>query len=124
MKKSLTQNKIMVKKSRTHGYGVFACKNIQKGEVIEECYVLIVNGKDKKLEDYYFDANGKYALLTGYGIIYNHSEDENAIYYINNRKKLATIKARRKIKKGDEIFISYGEKWFKDRGITPKGNEN
>ena len=115
MKKELFQNKISVKRSRTHGYGVFAGKTIQKGEIIEECYVLITRGKDKALEDYYFDGDGKYALLTGYGIIYNHSDDDNAEYHINVKRRLATIKASRKIKKGEEIFVSYGDEWFKDR---------
>lgn len=117
MKKELFQNKISVKKSRTHGYGVFADKTIQKGETIEECYVLITKGKDKALEDYYFDGDGKYALLTGFGIIYNHSDEDNAEYFINVKRRLATIKALRKIMKGEEIFVSYGEDWFKDRKI-------
>lgn len=117
MKRELFLNKISVKKSPTHGYGVFAGKTIQKGEIIEECYVLITKGKDKALEDYYFDGDGKYALLTGFGIIYNHDDDENAVYSINVKRKLATIKARRKIKKGEEIFVNYGDDWFKDRKI-------
>lgn len=120
MKKILEQNKIYVKKSRTHGYGVYAGKTIKKGEVIEECYVLITRGKDRALEDYYFDAKGKYALLTGFGIIYNHSDDENADYIIDVKRRLATIKAIRTIKKGDEIFLSYGDKWFSSRKLKPK----
>lgn len=120
MKKSLVQNKNIIKKSPTHGYGVFAGKTYKKGDIIEECYLIITRGKDQALEDYYFDADGKYALLTGHGIIYNHSEDENAVYYINTRRKLATIKALRRIKKGEEIFVSYGDEWFKDRKIKCK----
>lgn len=120
MKRELKRNKIFVKKSRLHGYGVFAAKLIRKGEIIEECYIIISRGGDKKLEDYYFDAKGKYALLTGYGIIYNHSEDPNADYFINTKRRLATIKADRNIRKGEEIFVSYGEKWFSSRGKKPK----
>ncbi len=120
MKKILFQNKLVVKKSRTHGYGVFAGKTIKKGEIIEECYVLLTRGKDRKLEDYYFDADGKYALLTGFGVIYNHSDDENADYVISAKRQLATIKAIRTIKKDEEIFVCYGEDWFKDRKIKNK----
>lgn len=120
MKKILFRNNIIVKKSSIHGYGVFAGKTIKKGEIIEECYVLITRGKDPALEDYNFDANGKYALLTGYGIIYNHAENENADYYIYPKRKLAVIKANRTIKKGEEITVSYGEEWFKDRKVKPK----
>lgn len=120
MKAQLFQNKIYVKKSRLHGYGVFAAKTLKKGEKIEECYALISKGGDKVLEDFYFDAKGKSALFTGYGSIYNHSEDPNADYTINIKKRLATIKANRTIRKGEEIFVSYGEEWFTSRRMKPK----
>lgn len=120
MKSRLTQNKLVVKKSSMHGYGVFAEKNLKKGELIEECYALISRGGDKKLEDYYFDAKGKYALLTGFGSIYNHSDEPNAEYDINPKKCLAVIKADKAIRKGEEIFVSYGEEWFSSRGLKPK----
>lgn len=120
MKKKLFQNKLVVKKSSTHGYGVFAEKKIRKGEIIEECYVIISKGGDRKLEDYYFDANGKYAIFTGFGIIYNHSDEPNADYKINLKTRIATIRAEETIPKGSEILVSYGEQWFSDRGIKPK----
>ena len=120
MKKQLFLNKVVVKLSPTHGYGVFAEKTIKKGEIIEECYVLISRGGDKKLEDYYFDVNGKNGIFTGFGVIYNHSDDENADYTIYEKRKLAVIKANRTIKKGEEIFVSYGDKWFTSRNWKAK----
>jgi len=120
MKAKLFLNNICVKKSKTHGYGVYAEKDIKKGEKIEECYIIISRkGWDRALEDYYFDVKGQYAIFTGFGIIYNHSDDPNADYFINAKKRITTIKANRKIKKGEEIFISYGDGWFKSRGIKP-----
>lgn len=120
MKAKLFQNKVYVKRSSTHGYGVFAGKNFRKGELIEECYIIISKGGDKILEDFYFDAKGKYAVFLGYGSIYNHSDEPNADYTINIKKRLATIKADRTIRKGEELFVSYGEEWFTSRGIKPK----
>lgn len=120
MKKELFQNKLVVKKSSLHGYGVFAGKAIKKGDVIEECYMIISRGGDKKLEDFYFDADGKYALLTGFGIIYNHADEPNATYRLNIKNRVATIKATRTIRKGEEIFVSYGEDWFSTRGLKAK----
>ncbi len=111
----LFQNKLLVKKSHIHGYGVFANKKLRKGEKIEECYIIISRGGDRVLEDYYFDAKGKYAIFTGYGSIYNHSEDANADYRINTKKQIATIIAARTIQKGEEIFVSYGDEWFSSR---------
>ena len=121
MKKPLFRGPIIVKKSKTHGYGVFATETIRKNKMIEQCYTLISKkGGDKKLEDYYFDANGQYAILTGFGIIYNHASDPNADYTINRKTKITNIKATRTIKKGEEIFVSYGDEWFSSRRLTPK----
>lgn len=120
MNKKLFQNKLIVKKSSLHGYGVFAAKTIRKGELIEECYLLITKGKDKVLEDYYFDARGKDAVLTGYGMIYNHADEPNADYKLSITKKVATFKAEKTIPKGSEIFISYGDEWFETRNKKPK----
>jgi SET domain-containing protein len=121
MKAQLFKNKLVVKKSLMHGYGVFALKAIKKGEKIEECYILLSRrGGDKGLEDFYFDAKRKYAIFTGFGSIYNHSDDPNATYTININKRLATIKAANDIRKGEEILISYGDKWFKSRGLKAK----
>lgn len=121
MKRQLFLGKVAVKKSPTHGYGVFALKSFKKGEKIEECYMIISRrGGDKALEDYYFDAKGKYATFLGFGSIYNHSDDPNADYFINVKNRVVTIKAARNIPKGKEIFISYGDQWFKTRGLTAK----
>ncbi len=113
-------NKISVKKSHRHGFGVFAEKNIRKGEKIEQCYFILTKGQDKQLEDFYFHAERKYAVLLGYGSIYNHAEAPNADYTININKRIATIKACHDIKKGEEILISYGDNWFKSRKIKLK----
>lgn len=118
--KALFQNEIYVKKSATHGYGVFAGKTIRKGQKIEECYIIVSKGGDKTLEDYYFDVKGKYGIFTGFGVIYNHSEDPNADYKINAKRRIATIVAMRTIKKGEEIFVSYGDEWFSSRGFKEK----
>jgi SET domain-containing protein len=118
--KKLFQNKICVRKSPTHGYGVFAEKKLRKGEKIEECYIIISKGGDKVLEDFYFDAKGKCAIFTGFGIIYNHSDDANADYNINMKTRIATITADRTIQKGEEIFVSYGDDWFSSRGLKSK----
>lgn len=121
MKTKLFQNKLVVKKSSMHGYGVFAGKTMKKGEIIEECYIIVSKkGGDKALEDFYFDAKGKNAVFLGFGSIYNHSDDPNADYIVSLKNRIATIKALERIPKGKEIFVSYGEEWFSDRGLKPK----
>lgn len=74
------------------------------------------------MEDFYFDAQGKNALFLGYGSIYNHSDDPNADYIINIKKRITTIRAERTIQKGEEIFLSYGDDWFSSRGRKYKKN--
>src|SRR3990167_103867 len=121
MKTLLFQHTLIVKKSSLHGYGVFAGKKIKKGELIEECYILITKGDNRSLEDFYFDGKGRrYVMLTGFGSIYNHADEPNATYTINIKNRLARIKAVKPIRKGEEIFISYGEKWFSTRGVRAK----
>lgn len=120
MKTKLFQNDIYVKRSKTHGFGVFAGKTIRKGALIEECYMVLSDGGDDVLDDYYFDANGGYALFTGFGSIYNHSDDPSADYKLNLKTRIATITAERTIQKGEEIFVSYGEEWFTSRDLKPK----
>lgn len=120
--KKLFLNDIYVKKSPPQGYGVFAGKKIRKGELIEECYFILSKGGDKAMEDFYFDAQGKNALFLGYGSIYNHSDDPNADYIINIKKRITTIRAERTIQKGEEIFLSYGDDWFSSRGRKYKKN--
>ena len=123
MKAKLFQNKIVVKKSSMHGYGVFAEKTLKKGEIIEECYIILSKGGDKALEDFYFDVKSKYGIFTGFGIIYNHSDEPNADYHINVKRRLTTFKASRTIRKGEEILISYGDKWFSSRGWEAKHHD-
>jgi SET domain-containing protein len=120
MKKKLFQNKIFVAKSKMHGYGVFAGKTIKKGEAIEDCYIIISKGGDRVLEDFYFDVDGKYAIFTGFGVIYNHADEPNADYKINGKNRLVTFKANQTIRKGEEIFVSYGDDWFSSRGLKAK----
>jgi len=122
MKSRLFLNNVYVKKSPRQGFGVFAGKKLRKGELIEECYFLISKGSTKAFEDFYFDAHGKNALLLGYGSIYNHSDDANADYVINMKKRIATIRADRTIQHGEEIFVSYGDDWFSSRGRRHKKN--
>jgi SET domain-containing protein len=119
MKAKLFQNKLILQKSKAHGYGVFAGKNMKKGELLEECYFILTKGGDKTLDDFYFEAKGKgqykYALFTGFGIVYNHSDEPNGDYFINIKNRVTTFKAKKDIKKGEEIFISYGDEWFSSR---------
>jgi SET domain-containing protein len=120
MNKKLYLNKLAVKKSTIHGFGVFADKDIRSGEKLEECAFVFSNTEDEVIIDYIFEAGKKFALLFGYGSLYNHSDDPNAEYSFNMKGRVATFKAARAIKKGEEIFVSYGDEWFTTRDVKKK----
>ena len=46
MKTTLIRNKLLIKQSPIHGYGVFAEHDIQADETIEECYMLRTHTED------------------------------------------------------------------------------
>lgn len=121
------------KKFKTRG--VFAGKNIKKGEIFEICPVILVPYKTKReslgysptksiLDNYYFSWNNKFwAWPAGYGVLYNHSYIPNANYFRDIKKKVIKFKALKTINKNEEILINYNgspddktpiEKWFKE----------
>jgi len=124
-------SKIYLSKSKIPkaGKGVFAAKSIKKGEVIEECPVLVLPKKDyptvKKtiLRNYYFMwGKTTSALCFGYGSFYNHSYQPNATYKKNTKERKIDFVAIKNIAKDKEITVNYNygkpdEKstlWIKD----------
>ncbi len=101
-----------------YGRGVFAGKDFIKGELIEACPVILFSEHEihmawvahgTQLERYYFDFDAtRSAIALGYGSLYNHARIPNADYSANLETKEIVIYARKKIKKDDQIFISYG----------------
>lgn len=127
VEKNPMQNSIFaieVKPSTVAGYGVFATRTFEKGEVIEECPVIMVNQYSSDLTNYIFiwerniDRVKNFALPLGYGCVYNHSKAPNAAWHcdIENRKMVFT--AARTIYAGEEIFTYYGDYWFGVRGMA------
>lgn len=120
MKKALFCSDLVVKKSPIHGYGVFANHEIPEGSIIEESYTLSVNDRETDLQDYYFAGDTLGLLALGFGGIYNHSHDPNALYEYEPEYRIMVFRAKRPIKKGEEIFIYYGEGWFSSRNVKAK----
>lgn len=98
------------------GRGVFTRKPVAKGEVIEECPVLLIEIEslsqfnDLKMGYYVFklkDEPNKAALLLGYGSLYNHACPANAETYYNIEKMTFEIVAVRAIRKEEEVTINY-----------------
>ena len=115
--------KIQVKQSPIHRWGVFAIKDIAKGEIIEEAAMIEIEQrwleKDPTiLSDYRFNfpsgADHKSVQICfGYGSLYNHSDEPNAywqsVYYSPDLSTFRFI-THRDIKAGEEILVNYGYK--------------
>jgi SET domain-containing protein len=53
-------------------------------------------------------------MVAGNGMMYNHQDDNNAETSFNFTQLYADIIALKPIKSGEEIFVNYGEEYFKN----------
>ena len=104
-----------VKKSK-YGRGIFATRDIKKGELIHEAPVIISPKDEYKylkktiLIEYAFwwgEDLEECALALGYGSLFNHSYTPNALYKLNLQNQTIDIFAYTNIKMGEEILINY-----------------
>jgi hypothetical protein len=103
-------DKIEIRKSPLHGYGVFAKDDITKGELLEECYYLEVEwGGD--VDRYYYELtiDKKKVISLGFGSMYNSNPDnkENASMDLDLVNDILIFKSLKDIKKDEEILLYY-----------------
>ena len=107
----------LIKTSKVGDRGVIASKDYEPGDVLELCPCIKQenDGIAGKIEDYIFELDEDYSLIAfGYCSMYNHIDDNNAEWEILNDNQLV-IKAIKNIKKGEEIFINYGDNYWSSR---------
>jgi hypothetical protein len=113
---SLQQAPIFVAYSEVHGKGVFAGRDIEEGEVIEVCPIILfpkeelVHMRQTVLDDYYFDWGEKgewFAICLGFGSLYNHSYTPNAEYGMDFDAQTIDFYCIKPIPAGEEIFVNY-----------------
>lgn len=118
MKKLLASDKVYVKASQipNAGRGVYAQDNIKKDEIIERCPVIEIpisdesNVKEGILITYFYYSGKnkqKIALALGFGSIYNHTYQPNAVYKIREAQGVIDFIALKNIKKDEEITVNY-----------------
>ena len=110
---------VTIKYSNTiNSRGVFANKNFYKNDIIEICPCIKINNliyPEVPLENYTFKLNKKYSIVAfGYCSMYNHSNTPNALWHIMNENQIS-IQIIKDIKKDEEIFVSYGDEYWKSR---------
>ena len=132
--------KVEIRKSEVHGYGVFAKEGIEKGEQIEELIMLRLGWRrnyhhDPVLKDYLWGDKrcqcdeckihgNKLYIALGLGSIYNHSDNPNASVLADFEARIQKIKAIRRIEAGEELFVSYGKKYFLIRDFMKSINKD
>jgi len=100
-------------------WGVFASELIPKGTVIETARTLKLKDdhifqEDNILNDYVYKFDDRHSILAlGYGSLFNHNDDPHVEYNIvDNKISYTTVKD---IKPNEEVYISYGDKWWRNR---------
>ncbi len=125
MDRPLQHSSIQVRPSLIAGRGVFAEKKINKGDIIEECPVLLLMEEYRSISNYFFEWSETPpigALPLGYALMYNHADAPNAAWSIDPDQKLFIFRALYDIAADDEIFVNYGEKWFEVRKMVKAQN--
>ena len=126
----------MIKPSSVHGLGVFASTPIFKDETIEVSRLLKMAWRskynmDQTIRDYCWNqvcscleckTHGyNLYLALGFGSIYNHADVPNTISTFDYSKLTLIITAKEDIAAGQEIFVTYGANYWKNRSkfLTP-----
>ena len=99
-----------------HGRGLFASRDIARGSVIREFGDIVLTSRRSST------ARGKYALQIGdneywdgfprgspdyWSNFIDHSDDPNAVFVFDEGRTRAWLKAAKRIRKGQEIFLRY-----------------
>ncbi|MBU8907618.1 SET domain-containing protein [Desertibacillus haloalkaliphilus] len=94
--------------------GVFATRDIEKGELIHEAPVIPYPNEEHilieetVLADYVYEYGINHsAVVLGYGMLFNHSYEPNTTYDINFEHHMFYYYAYRDIKAGEELLINY-----------------
>lgn len=126
----IAPSKIIVGDSTVQGRGVFATANIKKGEVIERCPLIQMEYRSKyQLDPTIFgymyaryqndDEAQKHGFImyiaAGYGMLYNHQDEPNALWKFDYPNLLGDIISVKDISSGGEIFINYGNCYFNSK---------
>ena len=103
---------VYVGRSPGKGQGVFAARDIAKGEVVEVCPTIVAKRTDlteqSYLYRYTFGDAGKFILLVlGYGSLYNHDAECNVYHGKADNLHWQEYIALRDIKQDEELTINY-----------------
>ena len=101
--------------SGKHRYGMYCTEDISEGSVIEICPIIVIPGEQAReivrgyvLYEYYFEwKRDSIAIALGYGSLYNHSAQPNAVFEPDYKGQYIIFKALKEIPSGHEILVDY-----------------
>ena len=107
------------------GRGVFAAEDLDAGEVVEVCPVLVVAAKEidalnkTSLRDHWYGwgDDGDAAVAMGHGSFYNHADDPSCTYEVHDVLDALVIRTTRAVQADEELTIDYtgggvNDLWF------------
>jgi SET domain-containing protein len=107
--------KSYIKSAGKKGRGAFAVHDLRNNEIIEVAPLIVLHPQDSKLiadtllNSYVYGfGRNQVAIALGHASLYNHSNEPNAKFSIDEDKKTITIITLRAIQKDEEILIHYG----------------
>jgi len=111
---------VRIAKSPVHGRGMFATGRINRGTVLDRGYTVAFDDTPGEragiMDRYSFDYDGKRrCVVLGIASLCNHKFDANAEIEINEKLGTYRLIAIRPIKRGEEIFIDYGDEYWRDQ---------
>jgi SET domain-containing protein len=103
------------------GRGVFARRDFKRGELVEAAPVIVIPDEEvdliekTALADYYYKwGDSHFALVLGYGSLYNFSATPNLLFKPDLKKNVMHYRARKTIRKEQELTINYlCDLWFR-----------
>lgn len=103
------------------GRGVFARRDFKRGELVESAPVIVIPDEEvdlidkTALADYYYKwGDSHFALVLGYGSLYNFSAAPNLLFKPDLKKKVMIYRAEKAIRKEQELTINYlCDLWFR-----------
>lgn len=127
----IQSKKIIVGNSNIHFRGIFAIEDIEPEEIVERCPMVPLSFRakyqsDPQIWNYLYGhttcdckeckTHGFiFYMVLGYGMLYNHQDSPNTRMKFNYSDLYVDVIAEKKINKGEEIFVTYGERYFQNR---------
>jgi len=117
---------LAVRMTEARGRGVFAAAPIAEGTLIERCAVIVVPPEEvetlnrTRLGNYHYQWGGTRdasAIALGFGSLYNHAHDPNALYVRRFDDEVIEFVSLRAIAEGEEITVSYNGAIGDDRPV-------